>query len=129
MYNSDTELLFPIRVISTLGALRGEPWRELVARFPNPHAESSDQLAFVLMMVRLGDVLPAVPIHFARCGGARSAPGKQSGVIVARIKRCLTNSNKHSEKSKNLQQRKHEEINNFRWQGDWMNSSDIAGKP
>jgi hypothetical protein len=54
MYNSDTELLFPIRVISTLGALRGEPWRELVARVSSPHAESSAQLAFVLMMVRLG---------------------------------------------------------------------------
>jgi hypothetical protein len=54
MYNSDTELLFPIRVISTLGALRGEPWRELVVLVSSAHAESSDQLAFVLMMVRLG---------------------------------------------------------------------------
>jgi hypothetical protein len=54
MYNSDTELLFPIRVIPSLSVLRGEAWRELILRVSSPDAESSDQMAFVLMMVRLG---------------------------------------------------------------------------
>jgi hypothetical protein len=54
MYNSDTELLFPIRVIPTLSPLRNEMWRELVARISSPQVDPSEQLAFVLMMVRLG---------------------------------------------------------------------------
>jgi len=54
MYNPDTELLFPIRVIPTLSALRGEIWRALIARVSSQNASSIDQLAFVLMMVRLG---------------------------------------------------------------------------
>jgi hypothetical protein len=54
MYNSDTELLFPIRVIPTLSPLRDEIWRDLVARVSNLKANPDDQLAFVLMMVRLG---------------------------------------------------------------------------
>jgi hypothetical protein len=53
MYNSDTEFLFPLRVIPTLGALRGEAWRELVYWVSSPNADSPDQQAFVLMMVRL----------------------------------------------------------------------------
>jgi hypothetical protein len=54
MYNSDTELLFPIRVIPTLSSLRDDIWRELVARVSVPHADPTDQMAFVLMMIRLG---------------------------------------------------------------------------
>jgi hypothetical protein len=54
MYNSDTELLFPIRVISTLASLRGDSWRELVTRVTSAQADPTDQEAFVLMMVRLG---------------------------------------------------------------------------
>lgn len=54
MYNSDTELLFPLRVIPTLGSLRGEPWRELVRQVASQEVSLDRQLAFVLMMVRLG---------------------------------------------------------------------------
>ncbi len=54
MYNSDTELLFPLRVISTLGSLRGEVWQQLVKQMSARDAETTSQLAFVLMMVRLG---------------------------------------------------------------------------
>jgi len=54
MYNSDTELLFPTRVIASLGELRTESWRELVKRVSAPDASPADQEAFVLMMVRLG---------------------------------------------------------------------------
>ena len=54
MYNSDTELLFPARVIPSLSGLRSEPWHGLVERVSSPEAPLLDQQAFVLMMVRLG---------------------------------------------------------------------------
>ena len=54
MYNSDTELLFPARVITSLGELRAERWHELVERAGAQEASFLDQQAFVLMMVRLG---------------------------------------------------------------------------
>ncbi len=54
MYNSDTELLFPLRVLSTLGSLRGETWRQLVKQVSAQEADTAGQMAFVLMMVRLG---------------------------------------------------------------------------
>ncbi len=54
MYNSDTELLFPSRVIPALRGLRGTEWRDLVDRVNELDPESADHLAFVLMMIRLG---------------------------------------------------------------------------
>lgn len=57
MYNSDTELLFPSRVIPTLRDLRGESWRELVDLVDPQEQTSPDQLAFVLMMIRLDGCL------------------------------------------------------------------------
>ena len=54
MYNSDTELLFPTRVIASLGEFRSESWRDLVRRVSSAEASPVEQEAFVLMMVRLG---------------------------------------------------------------------------
>jgi hypothetical protein len=54
MYNSDTELLFPIRVIPALVGLRGDDWQSLVQRISGDEPAIVDQLAFVYMMVRLG---------------------------------------------------------------------------
>jgi len=53
MYNSDTELLFPIRVIPSLNTLRGDQWRMLVEKVVSSGDSTPDQLAFVLMMVRM----------------------------------------------------------------------------
>ena len=58
MYNSDTELLFPLRVIPELRSLRGEVWAQLVDQVSSPDADLLDQLAFVLVMVRLGGCVP-----------------------------------------------------------------------
>ena len=52
--NSDTEILFPLRVIPTLGALRGENWEALIGRLSSSEAEEVDLIAFSLMMIRLG---------------------------------------------------------------------------
>jgi len=54
MYNSDTELLFPSRVIASLRGLRGDDWRKLVDQVNVSPPDSLDHLAFVLLMVRLG---------------------------------------------------------------------------
>lgn len=53
MYNTDTELLFPSRVIKDLAGLRGPEWDELVHRVKNLQEDSIDHLAFVLMMTKL----------------------------------------------------------------------------
>ncbi len=54
MYNSDTELLFPLRVLPQLAGLRGDDWRVLVERVEKPEASKLEKCAFVLMMVRMG---------------------------------------------------------------------------
>jgi hypothetical protein len=55
MYNPDTELLFPLRVIPHLRASRaGEMWTDLVSRIESPNCPREERLAFVLVMVRLG---------------------------------------------------------------------------
>jgi hypothetical protein len=52
MYNSDTEVLFPVRAIPGLKGLRGEKWDQLID-FILTGANESEKLAFVLMIVRL----------------------------------------------------------------------------
>jgi hypothetical protein len=53
MYNSDTELLFPLRVAASLSTMRDKEWQDLVERISSPQADLSDQMGFVLMMVRM----------------------------------------------------------------------------
>ena len=43
MYNSDTELLFPLRVIPNLVSMRGEEWRALLDRVTAQDASLADQ--------------------------------------------------------------------------------------
>jgi hypothetical protein len=54
MYNNDTDLLFPSRVIPSLRKLRSQTWRDLVEQVLSQDGQGTEQLAFVLMMVRLG---------------------------------------------------------------------------
>lgn len=54
MYNEDTDVLFPPRLIPLLRDLRGEDWRELTNRVEQAKLQEVDRLAFVLLMVRLG---------------------------------------------------------------------------
>ena len=53
MYNTDTELLFPSRIISELRDLRGKLWQNLIEDIEKQEETSLDRLAFVLMMARL----------------------------------------------------------------------------
>lgn len=53
MYNSDTEILFPLRVAGNLSDLRGPEWSSLVDRIGGPAASKPEKIGFVLMMIRL----------------------------------------------------------------------------
>jgi hypothetical protein len=57
MYNSDTELLFPMRIIPSLSSMRNQEWQQLIADLCADPADNIDHLAFVLMMVKLGGCL------------------------------------------------------------------------
>lgn len=57
MFNEDTELLFPLRVIPELKQLRGKKWDELLNQVLDEKEDWEKQKAFVLMMVRLGGCL------------------------------------------------------------------------
>jgi hypothetical protein len=54
MYNDDTEILFPSRVIPTLRGMHGKDWDDLIDRVVSAEQDSPDHIAFVLMMVKLG---------------------------------------------------------------------------
>ena len=53
MYNSDTEVLFPSRVIPLLRSLHGEEWRTLIDRVRSEESTPAERYAFVLMLVRM----------------------------------------------------------------------------
>lgn len=54
MYNSDTEMIFPLRVIPSLQNIRGNEWKALVTKLQARSAALDGQYAFVLLLVRLG---------------------------------------------------------------------------
>ena len=53
MYNSDTELIFPSRIIGELRDQRGKEWQQLVDNVLSKEPNSTEHLAFVLMMAKL----------------------------------------------------------------------------
>jgi hypothetical protein len=50
---SDTNLIFPPGNISSMAGERGSPWQDLVTAVEKSGDDSSEQLAFLLMMARL----------------------------------------------------------------------------
>jgi hypothetical protein len=54
MYNEDTDLLFPPRVIYSLRELRGFEWDNLINNVINAESTDVKRLAFVLLMVKMG---------------------------------------------------------------------------
>jgi hypothetical protein len=57
MYQSDTEMLFPTRVIPSLRNLRGPAWKALVETASAAADGDATTLAFGLMMIRLNGCL------------------------------------------------------------------------
>lgn len=54
MYNPETEILFPSKAIGSLSSLRGKTWQDLVAQVLQTPVQSSEQTAFLLMMIKIG---------------------------------------------------------------------------
>jgi hypothetical protein len=53
MFNSETDLLFPPRIISALSSERGRVWQDLVASIEKADPQGLEQTAFILMMARM----------------------------------------------------------------------------
>lgn len=53
MYNQDTEVLFPTRVIPLLDGIHGERWHTLIEYVCSDQCPVSERYAFVLMMVKM----------------------------------------------------------------------------
>lgn len=57
MYNEDTEMLFPLRVLPHLRDLRSPLWQNLVSQVEQPTTSLTDQVAFTLLMARLNNCM------------------------------------------------------------------------
>jgi hypothetical protein len=77
-YQSDTEILFPMRVAPGLGDLRGKGWRDVVDRACHAVDGSPDQLAFSLLLIRLSGCLTC---HTDSYRGMRGCTACASTVI------------------------------------------------
>jgi hypothetical protein len=55
MFNPDTDLIFPPRVIPALSNERGPAWQNLFNHTDVSAPESPDQIAFILLMARLNN--------------------------------------------------------------------------
>lgn len=53
LYQADTDMLFPPRVIPRLSKLRGEDWDNLIEHLHSMPQSHPETLGFMLMMVRL----------------------------------------------------------------------------
>ena len=78
MYNPDTELLFPLRVIPHLrGSRSGDAWTGLVDRLESAECSRVERLAFVLIMVRMGGCVTCTADSFRAMRGC-TACAKQT---------------------------------------------------
>ena len=69
MYQSDTEILFPMRVAPHLRDLRGKMWRASVDRACASEDASLEQLAFTMVMIRLAGCLSCHPDSYRAIQG------------------------------------------------------------
>jgi hypothetical protein len=53
MYNEDTELIFPLRVATSLRDLHGAAWRKVVDKAAKSAPDSPGAVSFVLAMARV----------------------------------------------------------------------------
>lgn len=53
MYNPETEIVFPSKAIGSLSTLRGKTWQDLIDLVKEKQADSPEQAAFLLMMIKI----------------------------------------------------------------------------
>ena len=106
MYNPDTELLFPSRVIATLRSLRGESWRALIDEITAGEPDHVEYMAFVLMMVRMGGCVSCNADSFRAMRGCASCAiqavhryRRQEKELIRQYKATLKEVNEHLEKN------------------------------
>ena len=69
MYQSDTEILFPMRVAPHLRDLRGSLWKATVDRASHSKDASLEQLALTMVMIRLAGCLTCHPDSYRAIRG------------------------------------------------------------
>ena len=69
MYQSDTEILFPMRVAPHLRDLRGGVWKAAIDRASRSEDASIEQLALTLAMIRLAGCLTCHPDSYRATRG------------------------------------------------------------
>ena len=69
MYQSDTEILFPMRVAPHLRDLRGKMWSATIDRACESEDASLDQLALSMVMIRLAGCLSCHPDSYRAIRG------------------------------------------------------------
>jgi hypothetical protein len=69
MYQSDTEILFPMRVAPHLRDLRGNTWSATIDRACDSEDASLDQLALSMVMIRLAGCLSCHPDSYRAIRG------------------------------------------------------------
>ncbi|GMR11506.1 MAG: hypothetical protein BMS9Abin28_2339 [Anaerolineae bacterium] len=72
MYQSDTEILFPMRVAPHLRSLRGSMWQATVDRACNSVDASPERLALTMVMIRLAGCLTCHPHSYRAIRGCTS---------------------------------------------------------
>lgn len=75
MYSGDAEILFPFRVAQSLVDLRGDRWKALAERACAAPADSIDQLAFSLLLIRLCGCLTCHTNSYRALRGCTSCAG------------------------------------------------------
>ncbi|HCS41064.1 MAG: hypothetical protein ACYDH2_08890 [Anaerolineaceae bacterium] len=53
MFNTDTEMLFPMRVIPSLGDMRGPEWQKLIEHLSDEMTDDSEKIAMTALVVKL----------------------------------------------------------------------------
>ncbi len=84
MHNPTAEILFPHSLIASLRDLRGPVWARLVDRATAVEESHPESLAFILMMIDLGECLPCNSKSYKFLQGCK--------VCSARTVRCFKGS-------------------------------------
>lgn len=82
MNNPDTELLFPMRAINSLGDLRGDEWQNLVKKVNNKEEIDPEKIAFSALVIKLAGCLGCSADSFRALRGCTQC----SKLVIKRYK-------------------------------------------
>jgi len=82
MNNPDTEILFPMRAIVSLGDLRGDDWQNLVKKVINKEEIDPEKIAFSALVIKLAGCLGCSADSFRALRGCTQC----SKLVIKRYK-------------------------------------------